>query len=234
MEDTAPRRNGAPAFDPVVQVFANAIVEAVVSYAASSRREIEDAMRAEAASIASENAALAVDAAGRRWLMLCSVLLAAYRTLLPLIGDSPTALSVLQSAMTAPFRAGIKAFIRDRFGISQDAPGEAFDRIAETFQSRGEERFGRAFTFVPDVNNGEQSCTNITRCLFNDFFRANNANELTVVCCAMDYVWAEELAHPRYGVRFERPTTLAAGDDTCRFRFFRDSSRQGATQPVRQ
>lgn len=67
---------------------------------------------------------------------------------------------------------------------------------------------------------------------FNDFFRANNANALTVVCCAMDYVWAEELAHPRYGVRFERPTTLAAGDDTCRFRFFRDASRQGVTQPV--
>ena len=48
--------------------------------------------------------------------------------------------------------------------------------------------------------------------------------EHSVVCCAMDYVWAEELAHPRYHVRFERPTTLAVGDDACRFRFFKSSS----------
>jgi hypothetical protein len=228
MEDTAHEQKGALALDPVVQVFAIAILDAVASYAASSRRDLEDSLREEADRIVSENAALAVDAAGRRWSTLCSVLLAAYRTLLPLVGDSPTAISVLQSAMTAPFRVGIKAFMNDRFGISQDAPEEAFDRIAETFQSRGEERFGRAFTFVPDVRDGERSFTNIKRCLFNDFFRANNANELTVVCCAMDYVWAEELAHPRYGVRFERPTTLAAGDDACRFRFFRSSSPRGS------
>src|SRR5512132_176646 len=37
MEDTARRQNGAAASDPVVQVFANAVVEAVVSYAAIER-----------------------------------------------------------------------------------------------------------------------------------------------------------------------------------------------------
>jgi hypothetical protein len=228
MEDTAHEQKGALALDPVVQVFAKAIVDAVASYAASSRRDVEGSLRAEAYRIASENAALAVDGAGRRWLTLCSVLLAAYRTLLPLVGDSPAALEVLRSAMTRPFTAGINAFLRDRFGISQDAPEEAFERIAETFQSRGEERFGRAFRFVPDDRDEARSFTKITRCLFNDFFRANNAGELTVVCCAMDYVWAEELAHPRYRVRFERPTTLAAGDDACRFRFFKSSSPRGS------
>lgn len=222
-------QHGAPARDPVVQLFTEAIVDAVASHAASSRREVADAVRAEAERIASESAALAVDAAGHRWLALCSVLLAAYRTLLPLAGGSPAAVSVLQSAMTAPFRARIKAFMNERFGISQDAPEDAFDRIAETFQSRGQQRFGGAFTFVTDVRDGERSFTNIERCLFNDFFRANDASELTVVCCAMDDVWAEELAHPRYRVRFERPTTLAAGDDACRFRFFRASDASATT-----
>ncbi len=224
MEETAHEQKGAPALDPVVQVFAKAIVDAVASCAASSRREVEESLRAEADRIASENAALAVDAAGRRWLTLCSVLLGAYRMLLPLVGDSAVALEVLRSAMTRPFTAGIEAFLHDRFGISQDAPGEAFGRIAKTFQSRGEERFGCGFRFVPDGRDEARCFTKITKCLFNDFFRANHAGELAVVCCAMDYVWAEELAHPRYGVRFERPTTLAAGDDACRFRFFRSSS----------
>ena len=227
MENAAHDQTDALAFDPAVRVFADAIVDTVASYAASGRREVEHTVRTEAARLANENAALAVDAASRRWLTLCFVLLAAYRTLRPLVGDGPTAVAVLQSSMTAPFRAGIKAFIRDRFGISQDAPQDAFERIAETFQSRGEERFGRAFTFVSDGRDEERSFTNITTCLFNDFFRANDANELTAVCCAMDYVWAEELAHPRYAVRFERPTTLAAGDDACRFRFFRRPKSTG-------
>jgi hypothetical protein len=201
----------------------NATLDALVSYAASSRREVEAALWAETERIASENGGFVVDAAGRRWLTLCSVLLAAYRTLLPLVGESAKAVAILQSSMTAPFKAGITAFIADRFGISQDAPEDAFERITETFQRRGEERFGHAFRFVADVHDGARSFTNITRCLFNEFFRANDAAELTVVCCAMDYVWAEELEHPRYGVRFQRPTTLAAGDDACRFQFFRQS-----------
>lgn len=208
----------------MVQAFATAIFEALTSRAAIARAEIDD-VRADSDQIARENAALGVDAAGRRWLMLCAVLLAAYRRLLPVVGDSATAVSLLQTAMTTPFRAGIQGFIHARFGISQDAPHEAFNQIAETFQNRGEQRFGRAFTFVAVGRDDGHSFTNITSCLFNDFFRANGVPELTSVCCAMDLVWADELTHPRYGVRFERSTTLAAGDDACRFRFFRDSSR---------
>ena len=223
MEDTGSSPNGRPSFDPVVQAFATAIFETLTSRAAISRAEIEG-LQAEANRIAAENAAFGVDAPGHRWLMLCAVLLAAYRRLMPVVGNSATAVSLLQASMTTPFRAGIQAFIRDRFGISQDAPREAFDRIAETFQERGEQRFGRAFTFVPLVTDARHSFTNITRCLFNDVFRANGAPELTQVCCAMDLVWADELSRPRYGVRFERSTTLAAGDDACRFRFFRDAA----------
>lgn len=222
MEDTDSLQNSRSSFDPVVLMFATAIFETLTTRAAITRAEIED-VRAEAERITGENAAFAVDAAGRRWLMLCAILLAAYRRFLPVVGDSATAVSLLQTSMTTPFRAGIQAFIRDRFGISQDAPNEAFDRIAETFQNRGQQRFGKGFTFVPVVRDDGHSFTNITRCLFNDFFRANGVPELTSVCCAMDFVWADELTHPRYAVRFERSTTLAGGDDACRFRFFRDS-----------
>jgi hypothetical protein len=64
MEDTAHEQKTALVLDPVVEVFAKAIVDAVASYAAISRRDVEDSLRAEADRIAGENAALAVDAAG--------------------------------------------------------------------------------------------------------------------------------------------------------------------------
>jgi L-2-amino-thiazoline-4-carboxylic acid hydrolase-like protein len=220
MEDTVtPRTGQRPDADPL-QGLAAAIVAAVATHT-PGKPDTGAALRTEAARIGREHTRLAVDSAGARWLTLCSVLLAAYRRLLAVGEDKATALAILQTAMTVPFRAGIHAFIRDRFGISQDAPQDAFERIAATFQSRGEQRFGRAFTFVAGVRDDRRSFTNITTCLFDDFFRANGVPELTAVCCALDLVWADELAHPRYGVRFERPTTLSAGDDACRFRFFR-------------
>ena len=63
--------------------------------------------------------------------------------------------------------------------------------------------------------------TRINKCLFNDFFRQHGAPELTSIFCALDSMWIDELHQPKYGVRFERPTTLAGGDDACRFQFSR-------------
>ena len=54
---------------------------------------------------------------------------------------------------------------------------------------------------------------------FAEFFHRNGAPEVTATLCALDDIWAEELRKPGYGVHFERPTTLAKGDDACRFQF---------------
>ena len=87
------------------------------------------------------------------------------------------------------------------------------------FQKRGEQRFGSAFRSATTAQDGSRNFVNIERCFFNDFFRANDAKEVISLFCALDKVWAEALEQPRYGVRFERPTTLANGDDACRFQF---------------
>ena len=84
---------------------------------------------------------------------------------------------------------------------------------------------GSTIRYVQDVQDAERSFTNIHRCFYNDFFRANGAPEVTPIFCAMDYLWAEELEKPQYGVRFERPTTLARGDDMCRFQFTKITTR---------
>ena len=121
--------------------------------------------------------------------------------------------------METPFRNRISGYLESRFGISDNAPHQAFSRISENFQKRGEERFGSTFRYATDIRDGRRNFVNIERCFFNDFFRANQAPEVTSRFCALDKVWAEAPEEHRYGVRFERRTTLANGDDACRFQF---------------
>jgi hypothetical protein len=121
--------------------------------------------------------------------------------------------------MATLFRNGLSGYLESRFGIADEAPHQAFARISESFHKRGEERFGLTFRYPADIRDGRRNFVNIERCFFNDFFRANRAPVVTSLFCALDKVWAEPLEEHRYGVRFERPTTLANGDDACRFQF---------------
>lgn len=205
--------------------FAAQLLDGVAERLAPAEREpwraARESVPGEASRIADENAQFAEDAAGLRWIALASTLFAAYRALRPVLGDEKRALAVLREAMTAPFQERITSYVEARFGITQDAPGEAFARVSENFKPRGEVSFGRGFRYADDVVDARRTFVNIEKCLFHEFFRRNGAPEVTPILCALDNVWADELAKPRYGVRFERPTTLAKGDDACRFQFSR-------------
>ena len=135
------------------------------------------------------------------------------------VRQRPAAVELFHDAMSAPFRDGISGYLEGRFGISNDAPQDACLRISENFERRGEERFGSTFRYAAAVKDARRNFVNIERCFFNDFFRANKAPEVTALFCALDKIWAEALEQGRYGVRFERPTTLAKGNDACRFQF---------------
>lgn len=92
----------------------------------------------------------------------------------------------------------------------------------------GERTFGTYFDYEQAEQSAARCVACIHRCLFHDLLVAHDAAELTSLFCALDSVWAEELAHPRYGVRFERPATIAHGAPACRFEFTAASK-----QPVR-
>jgi len=121
----------------------------------------------------------------------------------------------------------LDAFFEDTSGDdardhdSQDAPAQASARIPENFKTRGEARFGKLSPLSRTCRMRTAPFTNIHRCFFNDFFRANGAAEVTSIFCALDNVWVDALHEARYGVRFARPTTLAQGADACRFQFSR-------------
>jgi len=190
-----------------------------------SWEEIETAVRDRMTTLTEQNKTRMIDAPSRQWVLVAAAILAIYRELQPLVVDGQILLSMLRNAIAAPFKKRLAAYIADRFGISQDAPEEAFTRIAENFKTRGEERFGQAYTYIQEVQDEGRCFVNVPRCLFNDFFRANGAAEVTPIFCAMDDLWAEELEKPQYGVRFARPTTLAQGADMCRFQFTRTSTK---------
>jgi hypothetical protein len=154
----------------------------------------------------------------RKWQVLSWSVLLAYRALRSFTGQEK-ALSILRTVLSRQFRKHTQSYMETRFGITQQKPGEAFERIAENYKARGESVFGSGFTYVQAVQDPRRSHTHISRCLFNDFFRAHGAPEVTSLFCALDTVWADELDQPHYRVRFERPTTLATGSDACRFQF---------------
>ncbi len=160
----------------------------------------------------------------RRWLAFCWSILFAYRVLRPFLGRDRT-ITVLRHLLSRGFKTHTQRYMSTRFGISQERPADAFDLISQSYKTRGESMFGPRFTYVQAIQDQRRSHVHITRCLFNDFFRTHGAPEVTSVFCALDTVWADELNHPRYQARFERPTTLAVGDDACRFQF---SRREGS------
>ena len=147
--------------------------------------EIEAAVSARARSLLEQNAHRASDPPTQQWLTTSSLVLAAFQELESLASTTEV-LSILRDALTAPFKERVSQYLVARFGISSDAPDEDFARVSENFKRRGEERFGKAFVYVQDVQDATHSYTNIQRCFFNDFFRANGAPQVTSVFCALD------------------------------------------------
>ena len=193
------------------------LLQTVPDQATAIIQDIEERTRP----IRAANQARVVDEPSTHHLALTSLLLASYRVLLPLMEDREAVLTLLRTVLAAPLRHQMQPYLTRRFGIDPTAPAQAFDAAAANFKLRGEALFGNAFMYEQAVQTPEQSFVNIRRCFFNDFFRANDAPELTPLFCFLDTLWADALHAGAYNVRFERPTTLAAGDDRCRFHFTR-------------
>jgi hypothetical protein len=175
--------------------------------------------------IVAQNQDRATDEVSKRNLLFTALLLAAYHELRDRLGEGAVAVDLLRDTLMELFRTGIRGYIRQRFDVDPDRPGEAFQNVAANFLERGKSGFGAGFTYEQEVQTERQSFVNVTNCLFLDFLRANGAPELTPVLCALDNVWADELNGGPYNLSFERPTLMSRGDDKCRFQFTRTDER---------
>lgn len=68
---------------------------------------------------------------------------------------------------------------------------------------------------------GDFFSNNVKKCFWYDFLSSQGMAELTWVFCDLDKLWFEEINPELSGVEFNRPTTISAGDDMCRFEFKR-------------
>ena len=177
------------------------------------QREVEKQLR----SIYEENEGRLVDQASKFLLMYSSLVLATYRVLFPLIGNRETVIESIRLALASPVEPMTRLRIVG-MGISPFAPRKAFEQISKNAKRRGERLYGSYFLFEEELQD-EKFSLNVRRCFFHDFFVAHGVPELTGIGCSLDNFWADELKKEKYGVRFERPTTLALGSDMCRFQF---------------
>jgi hypothetical protein len=209
----------APGVDPFIEGFFLALGrETGLDEAgfAALRAEAEPRAR----ELAEASADLVLEKTSQRWVGFASALLACYRGLSARVGEEP-AREVIDRAITGPFQAKVREFLAQKFGITEENAEEAWDRFVVGFKEKAERTWGPGFTYAQEIREPRRQFVNVTRCIFNDFFRRNGAPELTPLLCAYDRVWADELGKPPYGIGFERPTTLAKGGDACRFQFTR-------------
>ena len=171
--------------------------------------------------IASHNQTLAKDKPGLRNVMLASGILALYRMTNHELGDEDRAVDSIRQALEKEFGKKLDQYLVQRFGIHRDKPQESFAKVARNFVALGRRGFGSGFTYEPDVKTADRTWVNISHCFFYDFFRRNNAPEITRVMCALDIVWAKKLKTDGHNVRFERPVTMVDGGEVCQFHFYK-------------
>jgi hypothetical protein len=198
-----------------LQALAARLAERFPDRVAAILQEIE----ATARPIHAANRHRIVDEPSAHHLTLTSLMLASYRVLLPILSEGDEIFALLRTVLAEPLQQDMPAYLTRRFGIDPHRPEAAFAAVATHFKARGEQLFGQAFVYEQDVHTVQASFVNIRRCFFNDFFTANGAPELTPLFCYMDTLWAATLHQGSYNVAFNRPTTLAAGGDRCRFQF---------------
>ena len=182
--------------------------------------EIRQKIESHADSLREKNAHRVIDGPSGLFLHTCSILLAGYRVILPLIKDQDKVLNIRGEAMSDRLREGIEAYLVDRFDITQDAPDRAFEKAKSNFKGIGEVRFGRAYVYEQENQDEARYSVHVRKCFFNEFFSENEAPEMTQhVFCIQDDIWMDELNNPKYGLKVSRSSIIAEGDDACSFHF---------------
>ncbi|MGD8764524.1 MAG: L-2-amino-thiazoline-4-carboxylic acid hydrolase [Desulfobacteraceae bacterium] len=162
------------------------------------------------------------DQPGAIYLKISCMLLALYRTLKPLFENEDDLLNIIQETIIETnIGQDMDAFLQDHFGISPDAPDDAWDTLCKNYIVQGSQRYGCNWVFEKGIKDQRRFFVNVRKCGFADFFLDHGARDLLYTLCASDYSWGDGLK--KYNIQFERPTTLSEGSDACRFQFIKNS-----------
>jgi hypothetical protein len=160
------------------------------------------------------------DQQGSIFLNLGCMFLSTYRTMEPYFEDKNKFLDVLRDVIVRVYLGdNIETFLKDNFGISRDAPDEAWDRFCENFIPLARKKQGRGWILEYGIRDHKRFFVNVRKCVFAEFLLAEGARDLLYQFCSLDYAAADELE--KCGIRFSRPTMLSEGSNLCRLQYFR-------------
>ena len=152
---------------------------------------------------------------GHHW--AACLVLAADRVLEQPISDPADRRRAIEQALLWPGAKSIKFFTRMMLLFSLDR----FKTLSRYAERRVPPRYGDAFAFTTMESTKDTFVQGVSKCFYNDYFRQHGAPDLIQLFCAFDKLWIDEIKPSRDKVRFDRPTTLARGDECCRFVFRR-------------
>ncbi|WP_320824791.1 L-2-amino-thiazoline-4-carboxylic acid hydrolase [Reinekea sp.] len=158
------------------------------------------------------------DEASQHHYLMTSYVLASYYVLQDYIEDSTKVVEIIERSFSEPGAGWIKLMMRLALFVNRDKMKVV---MAYGGKEKTKEVYGDKFVIEQKGGGRPFFSSNVKRCAYHDFFKANNATELTQVFCSWDRLWANEIKPQRDGIKFERPATLAAGDIECRFEFQR-------------
>ncbi len=119
--------------------------------------ELREAIETRVGAIAAQNEASAADEVSRKNLLFTSLVLACYRELRERMQDGGEAVGLLRDSLVELFRPRIREYIVQRFDVDPAHPGQAFQRVAANFITRGQSGFGAGFTYEQEVQSDDAS-----------------------------------------------------------------------------
>lgn len=181
-------------------------------------------LRAEISSAAEkiffDNRSSILDPAAQGHILMTSYILAAYRVLMAYSLSRDEILNVLTRSFSSYGAFWMKWGMRLGLKFSRN-PMAMISTFAER---RGISAYGKSFEIQSEGDQRQFYSSNVTKCGYHEFFKKNGVPELTPVMCSWDLIWAAQIEPRKHGITFDRPSTIAAGGDMCRFRFRRSQS----------
>lgn len=133
-------------------------------------------------------------------------------------GDSrDEILTMIEKSFSQFDRQAQKESIRESLENADDP----METMVENSERKMQESYGDIFEIEPEGDGEQFYSSTVRQCGYHEFFESYGVPELTQVMCAWDRNWADEIDPEEHGIEFKRPTTIAAGDDACRFEFHR-------------
>jgi hypothetical protein len=174
-------------------------------------RELLDGIDARAEEIAAADHDLITDASSEGALAIGATVLAAYETLLPVLGDERRTILYLQHALGSSLRRTYE--LTFQFLSERRRPLDKIEKVCEQTSAL----YGSGWDMELTRPTPELFEMKVHRCFWAGFFARHQVPLVTTVMCAWDTNWMRAIDPAVTGLRAERTSLLSLGDGECRF-----------------